>query len=140
MDKEVAMIARLMSSAKQLQHINLCNCGFQFNGMHLIIEVLKANTKLEHLDLSLNGNVSHEDKNTSATNDMFEQIIDVMLRNSIMRYFKLPQIHLSNEQLQCLLQIVTSKNSFACIGLGPNTVNDKLAGNLDAILSNSKLE
>ena len=51
-----------------------------------------------------------------------------------------PQIHLSNEQLQCLLQIVTSKNSFACIGLGPNTVNDKLAGNLDAGLSNSKLE
>ena len=46
--------------------------------MHALTEVLKANTKLEHLDLSLNGNVSHEDKNMSAANDIFEQIIDVI--------------------------------------------------------------
>ena len=135
-DEEVGQIAKLISSASQLQYINLSNCKFQFNGIYVIADVLKANTMLEHLDISLNGK-----DNMSAINEIFEQIIELMLRNPKMQYLKLPQILLSNEQLMYFFEIVRYKSSFVCIDLGPNAINDELATDLAVVLSsNSKLE
>ena len=138
-DEEVGPIAELISSATQLQYINLSNCGFQFNGIYIIAEVLKANTSLEHLDLSLNGETDNDDSSSSATNEVFEQIIDVTLRSLNLLHLKLPQILLSNEQLRYLLEIITSKKSFKCIDLGPNGINDKVAADLAEVSSSNTL-
>ena len=135
-DEEVGPIAKLISSTSQLQYINLSNCKFQFNGIYVIADVLKANTMLEHLDISLNGNDS-----MLAIKEVFEQIIELILMNPKMQCFKFPQILLSDEQLKYFFEIVRYITSFVCIDLGPNTINDELAPNLAALLSsNSKLE
>ena len=135
-DEEVGPIAKLISSTSQLQHINLSNCKFQFNGIYVIADVLKANTMLEHLDISLNGNDS-----MLAIKEVFEQIIELILTNPKMQCFKFPQILLSDEQLKYFFEIVRYIKSFVCIDLGPNTINDELATDLAALLAgNSKLE
>ena len=138
-DEEVRPVAELISSATQLQYINLSSCGLQFNGIYIITEVLKTNTSLEHLDLSLNGEVSYDGTRFSSVNELFEQIINVILRSSNLLYLKLPHILLSNEQLRYLLEIITYKKSFKCLDLGPNGINDKVAGDLAEVLSNNTM-
>ena len=138
-DEEVGPVAELISSATHLRYINLSNCGLQFNGIYIITEVLKTNTSLEHLDLSLNGEVSYDGTSLSTMNDIFEQIIDVILRSASLLYLKLPQILLSNDQLRYLFEIITCKKSFKCLDLGPNGIKDKVAGDLAEVLSSNTM-
>ena len=141
-DEEVATVAMLISTASELQHLNLSNCEFQSNGIYVITDMLKENTKLKHLDLSSNGIVGYENTSTSGTKciDIFAQIIDLMLRSSNMEHLKLPEVFLLNNQLKHLLEIATLKKSYKCIGLGQNTVNEKLADDFFGVFSDGLLE
>jgi len=122
----IMQLSSVISSFYELEHLDLSDCNI--TSSDLINNTPLSNKKLKYLDLS----------NNPITDEAADQIMAIIKNNTELQHLNLSNCHFNPSGMEKIVLVLKTCTSLKYINFMSNSVSDKLADEIAAVIDNNK--